>query len=78
MWNVWTSTVRQVDKSLPINNKITINFVHKIHSHFNSLFVTWEKPAVCAIVPDVVTKLSKLLDPAHVTPRVKLCIHTKF
>ena len=37
-----------------------------------------EKSAIRAVFPDVVTKLSKLLDPAHVTPRVKLCIHTKF
>ena len=38
---------------------------------------TLEKP-LQAVFPDVVTKLSKLLDPAHVTPRVKLCIPTMF
>ena len=28
-----------------------------------------------AVFPDILTKLSKWLDPAHVTPTVELCVH---
>ena len=30
------------------------------------------------IFPDIIMKLPKLLDPADVNHRVKLCMHTKF
>ena len=43
-----------------------------------TLYILRGKHALWANFSDVFTKLSKLLDPAHVTPRVKLCIHTKF
>ena len=48
-----------------------------MYVYFNNI-AAMEKLTLWAIFPDVVTQLSKLLDPAHVTPRVKLCIHTKF